>query len=225
MSAEEKKEWTPQEIAAQLRKPEGRGGEIVAENMQESNSGIYDMVLEELAEFPVHHLLEIGYGNARHFPQYWNVWPELQITAVDFSPTMHESGQAFLRENGQQHKTTFILADAVQMPIADGSVDVAVAVNTVYFWEPLQDYLNEILRVLKPGGTLLLGFRPEDTMQQLEFTSFGFHLYQSEELEGIAKSTGFETQSTSFNNYLRKAVNGETINNTDALMVLRKPER
>ena len=49
-------------------------------------------------------------------------------------------------------------SDALAMPsLADACVDVVFGMNVVYFLDPLEAYLREIMRVLKPGGRLLFG--------------------------------------------------------------------
>lgn len=51
--------------------------------------------------------------------------------------------------------------DAVAMPsVPSSSVDVVFGMNVVYFLQPLGAYLKELLRVLKPGGWLILGTKP-----------------------------------------------------------------
>jgi len=41
--------------------------------------------------------------------------------------------------------------------LQDNSVDKIFAMNVVYFLDPLPEYLNELLRVLKPGGVVVFG--------------------------------------------------------------------
>jgi ubiquinone/menaquinone biosynthesis C-methylase UbiE len=41
--------------------------------------------------------------------------------------------------------------------LSDNSVDTIFAMNVVYFLNPLSDYLEEIHRVLKPGGFVVFG--------------------------------------------------------------------
>lgn len=41
---------------------------------------------------------------------------------------------------------------AEQLPYSDEMFDLVTAVETVYFWPNLPDCLQEVRRVLKPGG-------------------------------------------------------------------------
>ncbi|KAL3794416.1 hypothetical protein HJC23_012953 [Cyclotella cryptica] len=48
--------------------------------------------------------------------------------------------------------------DCISMPfLEDNSVDKMFGMNVVYFLSPLEDYLREIKRVLKPGGKIVFG--------------------------------------------------------------------
>ncbi len=72
------------------------------------------------------------------------------IVAIDFSHEMIERGRVKLAGR----PVTFIEADALHMPLADGSQDLAVS---AFGFRNLADYgagLREIRRVLKPGGAI-----------------------------------------------------------------------
>ncbi len=43
--------------------------------------------------------------------------------------------------------------------IPDNSVDAIFAFNVIYFLDPLEDYLKEMMRILKPGGKVYFGVK------------------------------------------------------------------
>jgi ubiquinone/menaquinone biosynthesis C-methylase UbiE len=47
-------------------------------------------------------------------------------------------------------------ASMSQLPFADDKFDLVTAIETQYYWPNLRDDMKEILRVLKPGGRLLV---------------------------------------------------------------------
>jgi ubiquinone/menaquinone biosynthesis C-methylase UbiE len=47
-------------------------------------------------------------------------------------------------------------ASVSQLPFAENTFDLVTAVETQYYWTNLLGDMREILRVLKPGGTLLV---------------------------------------------------------------------
>jgi ubiquinone/menaquinone biosynthesis C-methylase UbiE len=51
--------------------------------------------------------------------------------------------------------------------------------------------LKEILRVLKPGGTLAVVIRPRSTMEGLPFVKHGFVTYEKPEATELLAKAGF----------------------------------
>jgi demethylmenaquinone methyltransferase/2-methoxy-6-polyprenyl-1,4-benzoquinol methylase len=83
-----------------------------------------------------------------------------RVTGADFSHAMLVRARAKRasgnRETGPGSGTTFLEADALRLPFAEASFD---AVTTAFGFRNLANYedgLREILRVLKPGGTLAI---------------------------------------------------------------------
>ena len=48
------------------------------------------------------------------------------------------------------------LATAESIPLADGSIDVAWAINTFHHWQDRDVGMAEVRRVVKPGGRFLV---------------------------------------------------------------------
>jgi len=85
-----------------------------------------------------------------------------QVIGADFSHAMLERANAKSRANARNRKATtgapvaFCEADALRLPFADGSFDL---VTTAFGFRNLANYesgLQEIQRVLRPGGTLAI---------------------------------------------------------------------
>jgi hypothetical protein len=65
-------------------------------------------------------------------------------------------------------------------------------VNTIYFMDDLEALFRLWFQSLKPGGKLLLGFRPAAVMRQFPFSAHGFVLYGEAEVRNALLSAGFE---------------------------------
>jgi len=97
------------------------------------------------------HILEVGVGTGKNFPYY----PEgCRITALDFSEKMLERAKAKqLRSNV---KVELDLMDVQSLCYADNSFDTVIA-TFVFCSVPLPTKgLQELYRVCKPGGKVLL---------------------------------------------------------------------
>jgi ubiquinone/menaquinone biosynthesis C-methylase UbiE len=78
------------------------------------------------------------------------------VLAVD--PTPYMRGIVRVRRLGQRHRAAIRVVDgsAESIPADDHSVDALWTVNTVHHWTDLDAAVNELARVLRPGGRLLL---------------------------------------------------------------------
>lgn len=63
---------------------------------------------------------------------------------------------ACLNAEADQAGVKFVLYDGVKFPFADGEFDAVLSISVLEHVSNPQNYLNEILRVLKPGGFLYL---------------------------------------------------------------------
>lgn len=81
---------------------------------------------------------------------------QAEVVGVDISKGMLEVGNKKLNALGLTDKVEMLVADAENLPFNDESFDAATVAFGVRNFEDLQTGLSEILRVLKPGGTLLI---------------------------------------------------------------------
>jgi ubiquinone/menaquinone biosynthesis C-methylase UbiE len=89
------------------------------------------------------------------------------IVGLDISPTLVEIAQAKAREAGVN--IDFRLGNASHMPLDDDLFDFIVCSAAFKnFSEPVQA-LDEMFRVLKPGGkALIIDLRPDASMQEID---------------------------------------------------------
>lgn len=179
------------ELASQLGKPQGNIGEQVAKNMFETNIGMIRHSIQSLSVQPGNKILEIGHGNGEHLKQLLESAPSLLYYGLEISDLMHQHAQSANREFIQQKKAEFIQYDGNLLPFEEASFDRIFSVNTIYFWKKPAEFMQELYRVLKPGGILCLTFALKDFMQKLPFVQYGFQLYNIQDVEALAKNAGF----------------------------------
>lgn len=174
-------------MARQLRKPGGAIGVKVGHMMNKANEFLYDATLNAMQPADGDAILEIGFGNGKFFDKLFAKANNLHITGLDFSSTM----AAEAKENNQRSisdgKLALVQGSSNQMPFADNSFDKIFCINVIYFWDEPQGHLQEIRRVLKPGGQFFATIRSKESMEQMPFTQYGFAKYNEDEWTSVVE--------------------------------------
>lgn len=96
-------------------------------------------------------VLEVAVGTGLNLPHYP---PEARLTGVDFSPGM----LAVARDRAQRHylNVDLRLGDAQRLDLPDAAYDTVVCTFSLCAIPKERDAIDEMVRVLRPGGLLLL---------------------------------------------------------------------
>jgi len=211
---------TPEQLAAQLRHPQGEDGNKVAGNMDDRNSPVILAAYDALAPGDGDCILEIGPGAAGHLPSLLGQADNLHYTGLDASRDMVLlARERYLGET----RAAFIHGELTQAPLAPTSMDRIVAVNVVYFWQPLAPALQALFLLLRPGGTLVLGLRDHNSMASLPVFQHGFSTYHGPELQQALEQAGFTDASLSTFAEDSVDVLGDTMHKQSLILTVRKP--
>jgi len=178
-------------MAQHLGKPDGEIGRALADAMAERNRPAYEAAIKRVGLLPGERLVEIGFGNGKLVPHLLALAPGATYTGVDFSETMVAEAEAFNADLIEAGKARFHLASVEQMPLADGSFDRALAINTIYFWPDPVCALAEIHRVLSPDGVLLILAQTPEEAAKAPYTRHGFRIYAEAQLRQLHTQAGF----------------------------------
>ena len=187
---------TPQQMAAQLRKPHGFMARKVGERMNAANRSLYEAAWKALELRDGMSVLEIGFGNGLFFPDLSKQAKELKVVGLDFSEDMVK--QATARNAGLVSSGRLTLSHGASdhMPYPDASFDRVFCINVVYFWDDPAAHLREVRRVLRPGGTFTAILRTRSSMEKLPFASHGFTKYEQADWEQVLRANGFVPAGT-----------------------------
>lgn len=95
-----------------------------------------------------------GSGTLLEMVLRWRRWkklPTVNVTGVDYAPSMVAGAKKRFAKHPQvkiQH------ADAANLPFPDDTFDTANIANSIHCFPAVDGALRDILRTLKPGGTL-----------------------------------------------------------------------
>ena len=107
-----------------------------------------------------------------------------KITGLDISPGMLEVGKQKIKDQGLEDKVEMILGDSERLPFKDGTFDAITEAFGVRNFEDLELGLEEIRRVLKPEGSLVV----LETSQPSSFpVKQGFQFYSKYIIPSVGK--------------------------------------
>jgi len=124
--------------------------------MNSSHSGVTDWGLKHVLIEKHFTILDVGCGGGRTIQKLAAIATEGMLYGVDYAKG---SVQASRGKNGRLIKAGRVeirQGSVSQLPFSDDMFDLVTAVETQYYWPDLVNDMKEILRVLKPGGTLLI---------------------------------------------------------------------
>ncbi|MGF1586729.1 MAG: class I SAM-dependent methyltransferase [Bacteroidales bacterium] len=108
------------------------------------------VIHDHISTIPHKQMLELGCGTG-HWTEYFSM-QGFKVTATDISESMLK-----IAENKNIKHSVFLKADAADLSFPDNSFPVIASITMLEFVEDTTRVLDEIYRVLKPGGYLVLG--------------------------------------------------------------------
>lgn len=207
-----------QELARQLRCPDGDTGLKVGEMMNFTNSNIINKAIESLNLKDTDTILEIGPGNGAHVKDIISK-ANVGYFGIDISETMIAEAEKL---NADLYNASFYLTNGEHIPFSENHFDSAFTCNTIYFWKNPQEYANEIARVLKPDGLLSIGFIPDSTMQKIPFAKYGFTLYNIETVSRLVTAAGLTVVSANTDTEMVMSNSGEQIEREFVILTAKK---
>jgi arsenite methyltransferase len=177
-------------MARQLRRPSGWFGQkVMASLLNEGNRALLDSVVDVAAPAPGARVVDVGFGGGHTLDRLAPLVSPRRVAGVEISEAMIAAVRQRAGDAYDLHR-----ADAAALPFPEGSVDLVLSVNTIYFWPEPARVLAEMHRVLKPGGRLVLGYRSAAVLRMHPVTWFGFRLYGDKKTRTLLEEAGFTAQ-------------------------------
>ena len=179
-------------VSGQLRRPTGAFGRLVMTRMlNRGNTPLTDETLARLELRRSNTVLDVGFGGGRALRQAARRVTDGHLWGLDFSPDVVAAGQRSLADLIAAGRLELLRGDVGDMPLRDALFDRIVTLNTIYFWPDPARAAGELLRVLKPGGLLAIGYSGAAKMREYPLLTDTFRFWEAEEVEALLQEAGF----------------------------------
>lgn len=147
-------------LDAQFAHPEGFLGRFIGLIMALKNRARNSWTISLLDIQPSDQVLEIGFGPGQAIQEVAKLTPNGFVAGVDLSDTMVE--QASKRNSAaiRSSRVLLQLGSESPLPFDTNKFNKVFAVNSMQFWSNPMAGLQEVMRVLKPGGRVVITIQP-----------------------------------------------------------------
>jgi SAM-dependent methyltransferase len=140
----------------QVRKPSRWTGRFFLALMNKSHSSLTDWGLQHVQIKQDFTILDVGCGAGRTIQKLAAVATAGKVYGIDYADGSVAASRANNQPSIQAGRVEIQKASVSQLPSAENKFDLVTAIETQYYWPDLVNDMREILRVLKPAGTLLI---------------------------------------------------------------------
>lgn len=143
-------------------------------------------------------VLEIGTGKGRFLVELAK--HTTAITTVDIAAEEQACARLNARFADVEDRIKFVLRDAARLPWRNGAFDAAVTFNAMHHIPHFRGVLMEMLRVVKPGGKIVLadfsprGFQIMDRIHRAEGKLHQHEVHHFRDLQRFLRKRGLVTR-------------------------------
>lgn len=113
---------------------------------------LYPVLLSKLAHIPFQRALDLGCGTGEMMKMLLQSDDQRELYGIDLSEKMLSVAEGKL-----SGKVQLVLGDSEHLPFADNFFDVVYCNDSFHHYPAPENVIREVQRVLKPGGTFLIG--------------------------------------------------------------------
>jgi ubiquinone/menaquinone biosynthesis C-methylase UbiE len=184
------------DLLDQYKRPTGRRGRVVAALMNKGHEALTLWGLTHVNIEPDYVILDVGCGGGKAVSRLAKRAVRGKVFGIDYSADMVKYSQKVNKTLIAENRVEIREGSVEKTGFPDNFFDLVTAIETYYFWPRLPDALQEIKRVLKPEGKLLVvnemvkdGVYEVEHAEMIEKTQVC--LFPLEEIRRIMESVGF----------------------------------
>lgn len=175
---------------SQCARPEGALGRVMLSFMNYTHAPLTNWGLKLVNIQDGWTILDVGCGGGFTIRRLLKRSKDAHVYGIDIS---EESVAKAKKVNADVlEKQVFVtLGSAEKLPYDDAKFDLVTAVETVYFWPNLPGCLQEVRRVLKPGGKFAILVEVVDSDSKWTSVVEGMTAYTPEQIKSLLDDAGF----------------------------------
>lgn len=179
-------------FSAQARKPSGFIGRYLMTRVFNSGNADLNAFVMELLDLQGNdRVLEVGFGPGTLIHAMATITTQGVVEGIDFSAAMLKQAGKVNRQHIANGRVLLHEGESGALPMNDQSFEKLCSVNTLYFMkEPEKDF-GEMFRVMKRGGKVVIGFRDDKQMRNLNLSKEIFTTYSRDEVVAFLAGAGF----------------------------------
>lgn len=185
-------------LVTQVRNPSGTFGRIVAKMMNKGHAKLAKWGFSKIKIDPNYKILDIGCGGGGNLKRFAEIIEEGKVYGIDYSETSISISRDINKDYINNGIVELYKASVSSLPFNSDTFDIISGVETCYFWPSFSQALNEIYRVLKPNGKLILineGYLCENEKMRKQAEKWSvlgnFPLYTPEEFDAFLRKSRF----------------------------------
>lgn len=180
----------------QYHRPTGPQGRVVAAKMNQDHAALTTWGLKHVEVKPDFIVLDVGCGGGKTISRLAKKASQGKVFGIDHSATMVEYSREANKKLIEQGRVEVVEGSVEKTAFKDEFFDLVTAVETYYFWPDLPKAFQEIRRILKAGGYLLIvSEMVKDGIYEVEnaelIAKTHVRLLSLHEIQKMLQSTGF----------------------------------
>ena len=179
-------------FSLQARKPSGIIGRfLMTKIFNDGNAELNSFVKDILSLQKENKVLEIGFGPGKLINEMAALTTDGVVTGIDFSQIMLKKASKLNKQYISKGKVILRKGECSSLPFDSESFDKLCSINTLYFWKEPDKNFSEMFRVIKSGGKIVIGFRDDKQMNNLNLSTDVFSYYSQEDVVNMLAEAGF----------------------------------
>ncbi len=130
-------------------------------------------------------ILEAGCGPGRESGALLKRYPGAELVELDYALPMLRRERSLLSRLARRPAAMQVCGDLRQLPLAEGSIDLAWSNMALHWMADPQAALRELARAVAPGGLLLLSTLGPDTLAELRAAAGGGRVHRFADMHDV----------------------------------------